>query len=165
MVTLNWTGLGTVFETARSRRRATAIVLSLFLAFFQVEGLIPDICDGDATPVELLSFSGGASDLPSTTFAVARAAVEKVSTGASSEGVPLVGGLTAGAPASGGDGTAPGSPHATHACHCVHSHGGTLAAISVDPPRIATVAGSAARVRYAAPASVTEQPPLRPPLG
>lgn len=125
----------------RTAYRAVAALVLCSLAAFQLEALIADVCDGDATPAQLAAFKGAASDLPRDAIALA----------------------TTHAPASP---EAPASvpTHGAHACHCVHAHGGVL-------PRLETVAVATVptirtvpHARDLAPPSVTREPRLRPPL-
>lgn len=132
-------------------RRLAAATLLVFLTVFQLEGVMPDICDGDATAAQLAAFAGAASDLPDSVVESARAAVA-----VGSAEIPN-------RPAS-DDAEFPAGPHSTHACHCVHAHGGTLAAAEDASPRAAMHADAPSSVEAARPASMTYQPPQRPPL-
>ena len=130
-----------------SLRRVIAATLLLFLGVFRIEELIPDICDGDAPAAEVLAFAGNASDLTASELASARAALDAQATD----------------PAGDESGSPPG-PHSSHACHCVHAHGGALVAAADAALRPSELAQEPRSSRAAGPASMTYQPPQRPPL-
>jgi hypothetical protein len=129
--------------------RAVAVLVLCSLAAFQLESLIADICDGDATPAQLAAFEGSASDLPpnAVEIAAARSSLAAVNRAPTERPAP-----------------APLPTHSAHACHCVHAHGGVLP--RVESVEVTTVAVHAARpsMRDLAPPSVTREPRLRPAL-
>ena len=146
--------------------RALAVLVLCSLAAFQLESLIADICDGDATPAQLAAFEGSVSDLPPNAAAIAAARGSRAAVNAApAERTDGVDALTR-APGADTERSAPASlpTHSAHACHCVHAHGGVLP--HVDTVEVMIVAVRAARpsTRDLAPPSVTREPRLRPPL-
>lgn len=126
-------------------RRGVAFLVLCLLAIVQVERILPDICDGDATATEVAAFSGATSDMPHRAALLSQASVSS-------------------APSS-NDKSAPASPHETHSCHCAHVHGGAPAQSTDRPPALAVDASGVSATRDLAPAGVTIEPRLRPPLG
>ena len=154
----------------RSVYRALAVVVLCSLTAFQLESLIADICDGDATPAQLAAFGGSASDLPpnATEVAAARVGLAAVPAAAGAALAERVGTTDALTRAPGADTElpvpAPLPTHSAHACHCVHAHSGVLPRL--ETVEITTVAVSRAvpSARDFAPPSVSREPRLRPPL-
>ena len=138
--------------TARALvRRAVALVLTLCLGLFQAESLIADVCDGDASPTELVAFAGAASDLrPDSPHALA------ASRPATSSDAAVIS-----APATDLGGA---SGHAAHACHCVHAHGSGVLQATPPAPRHATTAHVARGVSERTPPSASLEQHLRPPV-
>jgi hypothetical protein len=135
-------------------RRGVGCLLFAFLGFFQLEGVLPDICDGDATASELLAFArNNASDLPNAVFDTARAEVTASDVSLGGPQIP-----------SRDNAEIPVGQHGTHACHCVHAHSGALAAPQEESASVAIALTRIASAAVSAPASMSYQPPLRPPV-
>lgn len=133
-------------------RRFVAFVLMLSFGFFNAEGLLADVHDGDAEHEELLRVDG-ANDH-------AAAHIAHGDTAGSAATGALVN-----APSDHPGERAPGqSGHSDHACHCVHAHGGWLQVAEPiasglnDGPRAPIV------LRDQAPPSHGDEPQLRPPI-
>ena len=148
----------------RRVHRGIAVVVAFCLAMFQLEALIADVCDGDATPAEVAALVGAASDLPrdavqvATARAVARAAVAQTASAAPEVAVSRAG-LGAGVP---------GSPtplgHPAHTCHCVHAHGGVLPRLDTVEVHVVDVATVPPLGHPLAASDVARVPLSRPPL-
>jgi len=132
----------------RGAYRAIAALVLCSLAAFQLEALIADVCDGDATPAQLAAFAGPASDLAPDAAATAAATAAAVAAARASDPVP----------------PAPLPAHGAHVCHCIHAHGGVLPRLeTVVVPTVAIAIGIPSG-RHLAPRSITTEPRLRPPL-
>lgn len=139
---------------ARPFRRVAALLLALFLTVFQVESLIADVCDGDASPAERAAFAGPKSDLPPPEVVAAAKAprsADEAAAGAVSK-VPANDPLDF-----------PVSGHPVHACHCVHAHSGVLSLGAVIPVAPAPVPVAVRAVSERTPPSATLERPPRPP--
>lgn len=124
----------------------------LSFGFFNAEGLLADVHDGDAAHEELVRVDG-----------VNEHAAAHVAHGDAS-GPTAAGALTGSASDHPGE-RAPGQPgHSEHACHCVHAHGGWLR----FAPVITTVLTDGHRDPTVSldqlPPSHGDEPQLRPPI-
>jgi hypothetical protein len=139
----------------RRVHRCVAVVVALCLALFQLEALIADVCDGDATPAELAALVGPASDLPRDAVQVAVARAAAIATHAAPDVV-----------ASQGEAGGVGSPvsRPAHTCHCVHAHGGVLPRLDPVEVHVVDVATVPPIGRPLAASDVARAPLSRPPL-